>query len=85
LTDILGAGSPPGQAARLLQEESTLVKGEESATYSQAEGDEAWEQVMREEMGSIEENNTWKLVDSPSGHRLIGLKWVLSSRTLMTR
>jgi hypothetical protein len=31
---------------------------------------------MREEMNSIEENKTWKLVDLPSGHRPIGLKWV---------
>jgi hypothetical protein len=44
LTDILGPGSPPGQAARVLQEELMLVRGEEPATYSQAEGDEAWQQ-----------------------------------------
>jgi hypothetical protein len=31
---------------------------------------------MREEMNSIEENKTWKLVNLPSGHRPIGLKWV---------
>ena len=31
---------------------------------------------MREEMDSIEENCTWSLVDPPSGHRPIGLKWV---------
>ena len=31
---------------------------------------------MREEMDSIEENSTWSLVDPPSGHRPIGLKWV---------
>jgi hypothetical protein len=31
---------------------------------------------MREEMDSIVDNNTWKLVDLPSGHMSIGLKWV---------
>src|SRR6266540_1600875 len=31
---------------------------------------------MREEMESIEENCTWSLVDPPSGHCPIGLKWV---------
>jgi hypothetical protein len=42
LTDILGTESPPGQAARVLQEELMLVRGEEPTTYSQAESDEAW-------------------------------------------
>ena len=29
-----------------------------------------------EEMASIEQNKTWKLVNLPHGHRPIGLKWV---------
>jgi hypothetical protein len=41
LTDILGAGSPLGQATRVLQEELMLVRGEEPATFTQDEGDEA--------------------------------------------
>src|SRR5438105_6889916 len=31
---------------------------------------------MREDMDSIKENCTWSLIDPPSGHRPIGLKWV---------
>jgi hypothetical protein len=31
---------------------------------------------MKEEMASIEQNNTWKLVNVPKGHKPIGLKWV---------
>jgi hypothetical protein len=31
---------------------------------------------MKEEMVSIEQNNTWKLVKLPHGHKAIGLKWV---------
>jgi len=31
---------------------------------------------MMEEMASIEQNKTWKLVNLPHGHRPIGLKWV---------
>jgi hypothetical protein len=58
LIDIFGARSPPKQATKVLQQELMLVRGEEPATFTQAEGDEAWEQTMREEMGSIEENNT---------------------------
>jgi len=31
---------------------------------------------MKEEMASIEQNNTWKLVNLPRCHKPIGLKWV---------
>ena len=30
---------------------------------------------MQEEMKSIEDNETWELVDPPVGRRPIGLKW----------
>jgi hypothetical protein len=31
---------------------------------------------MDEKLGSIRDNNTWKLVDLPNNHKTIGLKWV---------
>jgi hypothetical protein len=31
---------------------------------------------MDDELGSIRDNNTWKLVDLPNKHKGIGLKWV---------
>jgi hypothetical protein len=31
---------------------------------------------MAEEIKSIEDNNTWRLITLPPGHRSIGLKWV---------
>jgi hypothetical protein len=31
---------------------------------------------MDDELGSIRENNIWKLVDLPNNHKAIGLKWV---------
>jgi hypothetical protein len=31
---------------------------------------------MIEEINSIEDNNTWDLVNLPAGHKPIGLKWV---------
>jgi hypothetical protein len=31
---------------------------------------------MKEEMDSIEENQTWKLVDLPDGQKPIGVKWI---------
>jgi hypothetical protein len=76
LTDIIGPGTPPGHTTRNLQEELMLVKGEEPATFKQAEGDRAWQEAMKEELKSIEENLTWELVDLPAGHRVIGLKWI---------
>jgi hypothetical protein len=31
---------------------------------------------MDDELESIRDNNTWKLVDLPNNHKAIGLKWV---------
>jgi hypothetical protein len=31
---------------------------------------------MDDELGSIRDNDTWKLVDLPNNHKGIGLKWV---------
>jgi hypothetical protein len=33
---------------------------------------------MIDEIRSIEENNTWRLVDLPTGNKPIGLKWVFN-------
>lgn len=35
-----------------------------------------WKLAMQEELNSIEENDTWKLVDLPCGRKAIGSKWV---------
>lgn len=35
-----------------------------------------WEQAMKEELSSIEENRTWTLLDLPPGRKSIGSKWV---------
>jgi hypothetical protein len=53
-----------------------LVRGEEPATFSEAEFDQAWQQAMKEELRSIKENQTWVLANLPPGHKPIGLKWV---------
>jgi hypothetical protein len=50
VSELLGPGSPPGQTKRILHQELMLVKEEEHATFSQAEGDRAWQQAMKEEM-----------------------------------
>ena len=48
----------------------------EPAMVKDGNGEESGGSVMTEELGSIEENQTWSLVDLPSGHNAIGLKWV---------
>jgi hypothetical protein len=76
LSEMLGPGSPLGRAKRIIHQEPMVVKGEEPATFSQTEGDQAQQQAMKEEMDSVEENQSWKLVDSPDGPKPIGVKWV---------
>jgi len=44
--------------------------------YDEARGEEEWRKAMLEELSSIEQNNTWTLVNLPQGHRAIRLKWV---------
>lgn len=44
--------------------------------YEEACEDEKWQNSMKEELNSIEKNNTWDLVDLPRGKQVIGVKWV---------
>jgi hypothetical protein len=67
VSELLGPGSPLWQAKRILHQELMPLKGEEPATFSRAKGDQAWQQAMKLEMDSIEENQTYKLVDLPDG------------------
>jgi hypothetical protein len=67
VSELLGPGSPLWQAKRILHQELMPLKGEEPTTFSRAKGDQAWQQAMKLEMDSIEENQTYKLVDLPDG------------------
>ncbi|KAI3522492.1 hypothetical protein L1887_00319 [Cichorium endivia] len=49
---------------------------EEPSTYRQAKVKHEWVTAMKEELISIEKNDTWKLVELPKGRKAIGLKWV---------
>ncbi|GKV51031.1 hypothetical protein SLEP1_g57708 [Rubroshorea leprosula] len=48
----------------------------EPTCYDEAYGKQEWEKSMKEEIDSIEKNNTWELVDKPKGKTPIGVKWV---------
>ena len=41
---------------------------------------ERWVQAMSEEMQSLHQNQTWRLVQLPQGKRPIGCKWVYSRK-----
>jgi hypothetical protein len=53
-----------------------LTPSGEPVTLAEAEAEEAWRQAMRDELASIEENETWTMTDLPPGQKPIGLKWV---------
>ncbi|GJW27413.1 DNA polymerase zeta catalytic subunit-like protein [Tanacetum coccineum] len=39
-----------------------------------------WKEAIQSEIDSIVHNNTWKLVDLPSGHKPIGHKWIFKKK-----
>jgi hypothetical protein len=42
--------------------------------FEEANTEECWRRGMDDELGSIRDNNTWKLIDLPNNHKAIGLK-----------
>lgn len=51
------------------------------STYKQAMNSvdkDMWMKAMLEEMGAIERNSTWSLVDAPKDRNVIGCRWVFS-------
>jgi hypothetical protein len=53
-----------------------VVSSDELTSFTKAESNPSWRKVMMEDMTSIEENDTWSLVDLPPGHKPIRVKWV---------
>jgi hypothetical protein len=54
-----------------------MVSSDEPTSFTEAERSPSWRKAMMEEMDSIEENDTWSLVDLPPGRKPIGVKWVV--------
>lgn len=48
----------------------------EPTTFQEAAQEECWKRAMKQEIESIERNNTWELCDLPPGATAIGVKWV---------
>lgn len=64
--------------AQHLEDESDelMYAGEEPTTFEEATGKHEWRDAMKNELESIEKNNTWRLTNLPKGKKAIGLKWV---------
>ena len=48
----------------------------EPSSYEEACGKKEWEMSMKEEIASIEKNDTWELVELPKEKDAIGVKWI---------
>ena len=59
-----------------LDEELWLMGVDEPVNYAQAVKDVNWRKAMKQEINSIEANDTWKLTSLPPGQKIIGLKWI---------
>jgi hypothetical protein len=61
----------------LVAEDLDVVSSDEPTSFAEAERNPSWRKVMMEEMTSVEENDTWSLIDLPPSCKLIRVKWVL--------
>lgn len=57
-----------------------LMVTEDPATFEEAVQSSKWRQAMNEEIESIEKNQTWNLVELPTGGKRIGVKWVYKTK-----
>ncbi|GJU75218.1 ribonuclease H-like domain, reverse transcriptase, RNA-dependent DNA polymerase [Tanacetum coccineum] len=60
--------------------EELLLTEDEPKNYEEASNDQKWIEAMKDELDSINRNNTWKLTSLPPGHKAIGLKWVFKTK-----
>jgi hypothetical protein len=77
---VLESTTPPGPVERVLVEQLLLASESEPSTFEEAPRYENWRLAMLDEFTSIEDNQTWVLVDRPPGVRPIGLKWVFKTK-----
>ena len=49
-------------------------------TFEEAVKKEEWRKAMKEEIKSIEKNETWELMDLPKEKKAIGLKWMFKTK-----
>nr|CAD40731.2 OSJNBa0072D21.17 [Oryza sativa Japonica Group]CAE05285.2 OSJNBa0084N21.3 [Oryza sativa Japonica Group] len=59
---------------------SAFVASFEPKDVSHALTDESWINAMHEELENFDRNKVWTLVEPPSGHNIIGTKWVFKNK-----
>ncbi|GKE00765.1 retrovirus-related pol polyprotein from transposon TNT 1-94, partial [Tanacetum coccineum] len=52
----------------------------EDITFEEAIRNKKRKEAMDEEIGAIEKNKTWEMVELPKGHKPIGVKWVYKKK-----
>ena len=57
-----------------------LLADAENISFEEAVRNKKWQAAMDEEIGAIEKNKTWDLVELPEGCRTIGVKWVYKKK-----
>ncbi|KAL6340019.1 hypothetical protein AAG906_038854 [Vitis piasezkii] len=72
--------SPPNDAPTAAETSSTAAENCDPITFQEAIKDLKWHKAMNEEIGSIEKNNSWELVELPKGQKSIGVKWVYKTK-----
>ena len=53
-----------------------LALNDEPVSIQEALKDKRWRSACKDEIGSIDKNETWVLLEKPHGVKLIGLKWI---------
>jgi hypothetical protein len=74
MSDILA--TPRFTPRALVAEELHVVSSDEPVSFTEAEHSLSWRKAMMEEMDSIDENDTWSLIDLSPGRKPIRVKWV---------
>ncbi|CAA7040776.1 unnamed protein product [Microthlaspi erraticum] len=74
-----------GEANLVITEEedeifALFLQHDDPVTFEDAVQDEVWRKAMEAEIKSIEENNTWELMELPEGAKVIGVKWVFKTK-----
>jgi Reverse transcriptase (RNA-dependent DNA polymerase)/gag-polypeptide of LTR copia-type len=67
-----------------IQQQQSLLSHYEPRTYKQAmhcPDREHWLEAMKEELDSIESNNTWTKVELPKDRKAIGSRWIFKLKT----
>lgn len=57
-----------------------FIASEDPDCFEEAVQEDVWRKAMEAKIASIEENNTWELMDLPEGAKVIGVKWIFKTK-----